>query len=402
MSGPAKGADRGSLDGQVALGLQRYQRPEYRRLLAAARRSLERTGGTLTGRISVADPDDAERKAIIGITGVHVSAGTKRMTVSLAALDAAVSRGAGCGLAELLTVLGGPLRDRPAESASLTATRAELASLVEASPLYGTSDWFRDWLGELRRDGTLTRLAAQGDADILGQAVRVLEFLASRVPDAAPIALPALAANITGDTKVLNHGTALATLVLRALALQTDVPRPALAAERRELWDRFGVLVDDLASRVLVLNVPAEGKGLGEWLGGAGRYGTPFQVTLHQLTAHPIRVSCPRIYVCENPAVLRRACTELGPSCPPLVCTEGRPSTAFHRLVGLAVGAGAELWYHGDFDWSGIAIAADVITRYGGRAWRMGASDYRSAAGSGVSLEGGPAETPWDAELCVA
>ena len=44
------------------------------------RRSLERTGGALTGRISVADPDDAERKAIIGITGVHQSAGTKRLT----------------------------------------------------------------------------------------------------------------------------------------------------------------------------------------------------------------------------------------------------------------------------------------------------------------------------------
>ena len=402
MSGSAKGADRGSPEGQVALGVQRYRGPEYRRLLAAARRSLERTGGTLTGRISVADPDDAERKAIIGITGVHVSAGTRRMTVSLAALDAAVSGGAGCGLAELLTVLGGPLRDRPAESSSLAAARAELVSLAEASPLYGTSGWFRDWLVELRRDGTLTRLAAQGDAEVLGQAVRVLEFLAGRVPDAAPIALPALAAHITGDTKVLNHGTARATLVLRALALQTGIPRPATAAERRELWDRAGVLVDDLASRVLVLNVPAEGKGLGEWLGGAARYGTPFQVTLHQLTAHPIRVSCPRIYVCENPAVLRRACAELGPACPPLVCTEGRPSTAFHRLVGLAVGAGAELWYHGDFDWPGIAIAADVITRYGGRAWRMGASDYRLAAGSGVSLEGDPVETPWDAELCEA
>jgi hypothetical protein len=103
-------------------------------------------------------------------------------------------------------------------------------------------------------------------------------------------------------------------------------------------------LADDLASRVLVLNLPAEGEGLGEWLTGAARYGTPFQVTLHQLDAHPIQVFCPQIFVCENPAVLRRACAELGPACPPLVCTEGRPSGAFHRLAGLVVGAGAELW----------------------------------------------------------
>jgi uncharacterized protein (TIGR02679 family) len=403
--------------GQAGVGVERYRGPEYRRLLAAARRSLERTGGVLAGRISVADPDDAERKAIIGITGVHQSAGTKRLTVSLEALDAAVSRGTGYGLVPLLAELGGPLRNRPAAAASLAASRAELAALAEASPLSVSSDWYRRWVSELSQDGTLTRLATQGDAGLLGQAVRVLEFLHGRPTGgglaggaragagpagAGPIALPALAAQITGDTKALNHGTGLSTLVLRALALQAGVPRPGSAAERRELWDRAGVLVDDLASRVLVLNLPAAGEGLGEWLTGAARYGTPFQVTLHQLATHPIQVSCPRIFVCENPAVLRRACAELGAACPPLVCTEGRPSTAFHRLVGLAVGAGAELWYHGDFDWPGVAIAADVIGRYGGRPWRMGASDYLSAASEGVRLTGEPVNAPWDAELLEA
>ena len=358
------GAAPGPGAGQGAVAVGRYRGPEYQRLLAAARRSLERTGGALTGRISVADPDDAERKAIIGITGVHQSAGTKRLTVSLAALDAAVSRGTGYGLVPLLTELGGPLRNRPEAAASLAASRAELVAVAEASPLYPARDWYRQWLGELRQDGTLTRLATQGDGGLLGQAVRVLEFLdgraaggglasggltgagptrgepvSARPAGAGPIALPALAAQITGDTKALNHGTGLSTLVLRALAIRAGVARPGSAAERRDLWDRAGVLVDDLASRVLVLNLPAQGEGLGEWLTGAARYGTPFQVTLHQLAAHPIRVSCPRVFVCENPAVLRRACAELGPACPPLVCTEGRPSTAFHRLMSLAVGA---------------------------------------------------------------
>ena len=405
-----------------AAGVDRYRGPEYRRLLAAARRSLERTGGALAGRIGVADPDDAERRAIIGITGVHQSAGTKRLTVSLEALDAAVSRGTGYGLVPLLTELGGPLRNRPVAAASLAASRAGLVALAEASPLYLSYDWYRQWLGELRQDGTLTRLVTLGDDRPLGQAVRVLEFLdghpaggglAGAAPagaglagpgqaGAGPIALPALAAQITGDTKALNHGTGLSTLVLRALALRAGVARPGSAAERRDLWDRAGVLVDDLASRVLVLNLPAEGEGLGEWLTGAARYGTPFQVTLHQLTAHPIQVSCPRVFACENPAVLRRACAELGAACPPLVCTEGRPSTAFHRLMGLAVGAGARLWYHGDFDWPGVAIAADVLARYGGRPWRMSASDYRSAASEGVRLTGEPVNAPWDPELLEA
>ena len=147
------------------------------------------------------------------------------------------------------------------------------------------------------RDGTITRLANVGDRTALDQAVRILEYLATRPADAPPIALPALAARMTGDTKALNHGTTLATLVIRALALREGIDRPVTAAERRELWDLCNVVVDDLASRVLVLNVVATGDGLAEWLTGAARYGTPFQVTLQQLNAHPIRLQPARIFV---------------------------------------------------------------------------------------------------------
>src|ERR1039457_2771816 len=161
-------------------GVDRYRGPEYRRLLAAARRSLERTGGGLAARISVAEPDDAERKAIIGITGVHQPAGTKHLTVPLTDLDAAVRRGTGLCLEALLAAVGGPLRNRPAQAASLAAARAALIATAEASSLNESCQWYRVWLADQRRDGTLTRLANQGDALVpgsteLGQAVRVLE-----------------------------------------------------------------------------------------------------------------------------------------------------------------------------------------------------------------------------------
>jgi uncharacterized protein (TIGR02679 family) len=382
--------------------LDRYHGPEYRRLLAAARRSLERTGGQLTGRISIADPDDGERKAIIGITGVHQPAGTKRMTVPLAELDAALSRATGLGLPGVLAALGEPLRNRPAETALLADARAGLIAVAEDSPLNDSCPWYRTWLADLTRDGTLTRLAKQDDARALGDAVRVLEYLAARPANTQPVALPALAARITGDTKALNHGSTLATLIMRALALREGVARPASAVLRRELWDLSDVIVDDLASRVLVLNLPAQGDGLAEWLTGAARYGTPFQVTLHQLDTHPIRLSSCRIFACENPAVLRRACAELGPACPPLICAEGQPSTAFHKLVRIAVASGGELAYHGDFDWPGVAITAKVIDRHGARPWRMTACDYLSGVKAGdtaVALKGDPVPTPWETEL---
>jgi uncharacterized protein (TIGR02679 family) len=384
-------------------GASRYRAAEYRRLLAAARRSLERTGGELAGSVSVPQPTDAERKAAIGITGQYRDARTARVTVRLADLDGAVRETTGRGLAELLAELGGPLRDRPAERGALNASREAAISAAQASALHGRCGWYRDWLAEIAGDGTLTRLINQGEQARLGQAIRVLEHLAGRAGQ--PVLLPALAADITGDTKALNHGTILSTLVLRGLAVKTGAGRPAGAQDRRDLWEASDVVVDDLASRVLVLNLPASGRGLGEWLTGAARLGTPFYVTLHQLMTLPLAVGGALVHVCENPAVLRRAAAELGAGSTALLCAEGRPSTAFHQLAGVIVDGGGELRYHGDFDWPGIAIASSVIRRHAARPWRMTAADYAAGVRADtehVRLAGTPQPTPWDPGLAAA
>ena len=377
-----------------------YDGPEYRRLLERARRSLERTGWDLSGSVSIGQPSDAERKAIIGITGQYRDTRTNRIAVRLADLDRAVRETTGRGLRELLAEQGGPLRDRPAERHALAGSRDAALRQAEASSLHACCGWYRNWLAEIARDGSLTKLVTAGEQARFGQAVRILEYLDSR--SGGPVLLPALAADITGDTKALNHGTVLSTLVLRALAIKTGVGRPRTAGERRDLWEANGVVVDDLASRVLVLNIPAEGQGLAEWLADAARLGVPFYVTLHQLMTLPLTIRDALVRVCENPAVLRRAAAELGAGSAPLLCTEGQPSAAFHQLAGIVVSGGGELHYHGDFDWPGLAIASSVMRRHGARPWRMGAADYLAGLRADVErvkLTGTPQPAPWDPEL---
>jgi len=153
---------------------------------------------------------------------------------------------------------------------------------------------------------------------------------------------------------------------------------------------------------VLVLNLPAHGPGLGEWLTGAASLGVPFYVTLHQLMTMPPTVPAAVVHVCENPAVLRRAAAELGPGAGALLCGEGRPSTAFNQLAAAIVSGGGELRYHGDFDWPGIAIASSVMTRHAAQPWRMTAADYLTGIRSDadyVALTGTPRSTPWDPGL---
>lgn len=368
--------------------------PGWQRLLAAARRKLERTQGELTGTVGVTKPTDAERRVVIGITGRHRGADVSTLRVELSEMDGTLREACGLGLHAVLARQGGPVRNRPAERASEAAARGD--ALDEARtrcPAHAEAAWFEQWLAGLLTDGTVTKLVRRGEADQLGWAAEVL----NRLP-ATDLPLPALAERATGHTKALS-GTTLATLVLRALALRAAVPAPANAEQRRALWESAGVVMDDLASQVLVLNLPSEDTHvIADWLRDASGFGIPFRLTLHQLSTDPLTVVAPDIYVCENPAVLRVAAAELGESSAPLICTEGQPSAACHKLLTAARGT---IHWRGDFDWTGLRTTTSAIDRYDATPWRMSTSDYLTALETGDSepLKGTAAGSPWEPAL---
>ena len=144
--------------------IERYAGPEYKRLLDAARRSLERTGVDLTRTVTVKTPDDRERRAIIGITGQYRPDGVSVLAVRLADVDQAVREATGHGLTWLLERLGPPLKDRPAERQRLAVGREAAIRSAENSFLTARG-WFQAWLAELAADGTLTRLVNAGESD---------------------------------------------------------------------------------------------------------------------------------------------------------------------------------------------------------------------------------------------
>ncbi len=399
----------------------------WTRLLAAARRRLERTGGVLDGDIGLARPSEAERRTVIGITGRYRPETAKRLAVPLSDLDGYLHDCYGTGLLTTLGRLHGPLRDRPAERADEDTCREQALKNARSSRLAGQG-WFAAWLERIAADGTLTRLVRRGDAPLLDAAVRVLERLPGDrdrfpgLPERFPgdrdrlsahpgtrdgLPLPVLAEWATGDTKALVPGTPLEQLVLRALAQRTGggpvVPRER--AGRRALWESAGAIADDLASQVLVLNIGAEGSAVVcDWLRDAADFGIPFRLTLHQLATAPVVPAARTVFVCENPAVLRAAAGELQDAGAALVCTEGVPSAACHKLLGDAVRAGVRLHWRADFDWAGLRITADAMARHGARPWRMTTADYTAALSKGEStpLAGPPAASPWDPELARA
>ncbi|MFH8473163.1 TIGR02679 family protein [Streptomyces sp. NPDC018000] len=383
--------------------------PGWQRLLRAARRRLERDGAnesTLSrASVSLADPTDAERRTVIGLTGSYRPGTVKRLSVRLADLDRALRARCGPegGLIPVLACLHGPLRDRPAERARLAEHRDHLAETLTASPLSGQG-WYDTWRDQLAADGTLTRHARTA-TPLAAQARAVLEALAN-TPGDCLVPLPVLAERTCGDTKALTPGSRLEHLVLRALALRAGLDAvPAGHTARRALWETAGAVTDDLASQVLVLGLRCHPDTVtGRWLTEAADAGLSFRLTLRQLTAHPVRPLPGEVYVCENPAVLRTAEAELGPACPPLICTEGIPSAACHHLATATREADCTLHWRADFDWTGLRITADAVHRHAARPWRMTTQAYTAALAEGdsVPLKGSPAPSPWEPALADA
>jgi uncharacterized protein (TIGR02679 family) len=361
--------------------------PGWRRLLAAARRSLERSGGQLEATVSLPAPDDDERRVVIGITGVYRPAAASRLTVRLSELDAHLRAVCGAGLSAVLATAD-PLRDRPGERQREALQRDALLSFAAESRHAGSA-WYEVWLDAMRRDGTLTRVV-RGRLPF-PDVVAVLDAL-----PAAEEPMPVFAERVLGNTKALADGP-MRTLVLRALGTWQGLGVPGDAEQERALWELVGVIPDDLASQALVLNVPATGGLVGSWLTSAAAAHVPVRVTLHQLRLAPLALDVEAIFVCENPAVLRAAA---GAASRPLACVEGAPSAAAHALLR-ATRPGTVIHWRNDFDWTGVRLTAAALTRYPRAVpWRMGAADYRSAApGTGPRLVGAAAETPWDPDL---
>ncbi len=351
----------------------------YQRLWQRCRASLERSGGAVAGQVSVPEPTDAERHAVGALLRRRVGP-CARLVVRLDALDVALRTGSvGTGIVEVVEALTGSLRDRPADAA---AARAAIGAVVDdARAGLGDDGWVDEWLSGLAADGTLTRLQGEGSLDLIGVATAVL----GRLP-AGGVSLGVLAATVTGSAKALGPGT-LSTLVLRALAVRAGTGFPRSAFARRRLWDGAGVVVDQLSSQVLVLGI------------GDARDGEPRRWTLRQLRRSGAPGGGGRLWVVENPAVMELAADQLGARCPPLVCTDGQPSTACE----LVLAAAAEVRVHNDFDWPGLRMCAATVVRHGARPWRMSAADYLAAVRPDLrALAGRSAPSPWDPALAEA
>ncbi len=365
-------------------------------LVERIRAKLER-GERLDGTVTLVGATPAQRRAVARLLGRSPGRGTS-LSVPLPAVASELYRAAAApNLRAAVVELGGPVRDLAAERAADLRRWGDALKVLRASRLSGLS-WYREWVDVIRRDGTATKLIKQGHADLLGQAAVVLEHLPTDAEPSDPV-LSSLAAEVTDDERALTDGP-LAGLVLRALAIREGVQPPVGREAAQALWSAAGMVADDLASQVLVLNVRAGGQPVGRWLTEAADEGQPFRLTLGQLIKYPVLPWALDIYVCASSALVRAAADELGAGCPALVCTEGEASVACTRLLQAAASSGTAVHWHADFSWAGVRSIATAIRNLHAEPWQMSAGEFQSAlSAASEPLRGQPEPTPWDPRL---
>jgi uncharacterized protein (TIGR02679 family) len=378
--------------------------PALSPLWEAARDRLERSHLVPAGRIVLTGLQRAERHAIGGLLARPIVA--DRVTVDLAQLDEIlVRRSPYRGLAAAVAALTGrPLHDRRAQRSAAAAAREEpltlIRELLASETAFAEVTWGEAWLAGIRRSGLLTRAADRAQS-----ARHAVTVLAELLPSAAVVtSRTELAARLTGSAHGLDDGTIVAQLVLRALALDVGSEPPATASARRDLWERYGVTADTVSSTCLALGVLAHGgEPVARRLRIAAEAGEPVHITPRDMLS--LRLARHgRVLVCENPRVLEAMADRFGGDVP-AVCTSGQPRLVTLELLRRMGRAGAELRYHGDFDWPGVAIANRVIAEVGTQPLLMGAADYQAAARSGratLDLTGVPVAASWDPALATA
>lgn len=378
---------------------QLLDRPGLERLVDRLRRNLESGGGET---IQLTKVTATERAAVESLLGRRPRAG-RTLRVDRSEIEGIlVHAGAAPGLREALEALGGPLVDR---AAARSADAERWHSVFETARARATAVGLEPWLASLETSGKLKRSAARDPeraTQLLDQALGVLEQLPAR-----GIGRGTLAARVLHDAHGLDPGRPVAGLVRSALASRFRDDGEAGPDGERALWARAGVLVGgDITSTVLTLDLQAEDDSpTSTMVNALAAAGEPAYLTLRQLVRDRPRwaVSGRDIFICENPAVVAEAAERLGNRSAPLIATLGRPRAAALTLLAQLQEAGARLHYRGDLDWSGIAIANDLIRRFGARPWRLGVDTLAACRDlPGSPLQGRPVAACWDDRLATA
>ena len=367
--------------------------PGLLRVGREAARRLQRNGMQPKGRVRLPAITQVEVSSLSGVLGARWRAPQAGLdaTIDLAALDRALRESwYGCTLLDLAAAVNGkPLVDAAARRHAAAASRQDGWVALRGHRAVEREPPLAAWLDRERATGAALRAGEDDPFRLLRAALELVCVL----PADPPMSLARFAtAHCGGDPHALDSDQPLDAVLRRALAqMDGDAAPPPGAAARRERYEGWGLSCDELSATVLCCGLLPPGPSpLAQSLRVAAASGEPRVLTLRELGAATSLACGPLAFTCENPDVIAAVAEALGPACPPLICSEGWPSTACLHLLRALCAGGARIVHHGDMDPDGIRIVDHLLTVTGGSPWRMTAADHARHASGGVVMAQGP------------
>jgi uncharacterized protein (TIGR02679 family) len=419
-----------------------FSEPGLARFIDLLRKKYRSRGAS--GTISLPKLSAEESAALTGLLGIYLHPG-KDLSVKVKHVEKILLHSSyAITIRELLACLdGGEVLTRTEEEqqAQIRWKRFFDEALQAILPYHPPPDLTK-WVEQLRQgiapgSRILRRMHAQNPEEALRDFVHCLAALcrvwkresekSNEAADRVMLRLPVLAAQVTGDAHGFDYKKTVGRLLWHGiLAIFTDAGETAQSLSLQEWdddWEQHdspgddekgvteqvkslliretyrlaGIADDDISSQVILFAPYMTGKC------------EELVLTLRQVEKMPVVPACSELYVVENPSVFATLLEGIAPddlsrhsvakspplaNAPMLVCLNGQPSAATIRWLDRCMEGGEHhnrlLYYSGDFDVKGVAIAQALHHRYGQRfvPWRMSAADYEKYADAGIPLSG--------------
>lgn len=342
------------------------------------------SNGHLTGKITLNNISDEEKRDIEGIMGIHYSNSLNAKDFESAIIQNSVFGDS--DIKEVLELYFGTKLITSKEKKLIKKNEDEFffESLRNILDDINANEQLYNWLIEMQTNKsfgyiTLQRLRKTKPNDTLTICSSVFKGINEINENIYPIAI--FASKISGNPHFLDRNSGDgSTLFVSILAYIFKEDYPTDSKSWYELLEKANLIKDEIAGSLAIYNVNLlknnENHQGAYW---CYKYKQPFMLAYCNLSdIDKATTDNNLVYVVENEMVFTTLQKEIKDTNTALICTSGQPSLTAQKLIELLVKGNNRIFYSGDIDPEGLGICDRLWKKYPNNItpWLMDKNDY--------------------------
>lgn len=344
------------------------------------------SNGHLTGKITLNNISDEEKRDIEGIMGIHFS-----NSLNAKDFESAITQNTVFGdsdFKEILELYFGTKLITSKEKKLIKKNEDEFffESLKKILDDINTNSKLYDWLIDVQSSKnfgykTIQRLRKSKPNDIITICSNVFKGINEVIQNQNIYSIAIFASKISGNPHFLDRNSGDgSTLFVSILAYIFKEDYPTDSKSWYELLEKANLIKDEIAGSLAIFNIHLIIKNTNhqgaEW---CYKYKQPFMLAYCNLVnVDKATTDNNLVYVVENEMVFTTLQKEIKDNDIALICTSGQPSLTAQKLIELLVKGNNRIFYSGDIDPEGLGICERLWKKYPNNItpWLMNKNDY--------------------------